>query len=423
MLDPQTMRIALGGVSLTVLLLFYLGVYRPTRSRFSGWWSVSLLCAGMSTSLLLFNDTDVQMFTNPASNVLSVAGVTCVWFATRSLRREQLPLWLLAVAPVAILVPSLLQNPAENIWAGNGFLFIYMGTMFAAGATEVWLAWAARRARTEAELNREAVVALLVSAIAASALAAFYIFRAVMYYVVGPRSDTFDTVAGTAPTTGMLMVCLVAVTFSVSAVGWDQQTQELRRRAMQDDLTGLLGRTEFRLQAERAFSRARSSGTPVVFVVGDLDHFKDVNDAHGHAAGDWAIIEFAATMKDSLRRGELAGRLGGEEFGLVLHEPDDEAVQQRLEEISATFAARSRDAGFTMPSVSYGIADLAAGSTAAELYERADLALYRAKADGRNRAVKYTPDVGREAGHILGRRASDREQGQEFQSTSKRDAD
>lgn len=407
MLDDATMRVALGGVSLTVLILFYAGVYRPTRSAFSGWWSVSLLGAGLSTSLLLLNGTEAQPITNPASNVTSVIGVTCVWFATRSLRRRRLPVWMLAVAPPAILVPSLLQNPAENIWAGNGALFMYMAALFAAGSTEVWIAWAARRKRSGDELSREALVALLVTAIASSALALFYLLRAVLYYAVGPHSSLFTTVTGTVPTTGFLLVCLVGVTFSVSALGWDQQTYELRRRAMQDDLTGLLGRTEFRLRTELAFRDARAGGIPPLVIVADLDHFKSVNDDYGHAAGDRALLAFAASLRGALRSGELAGRLGGEEFGLVLLDVDVDEATARLGAMSEDFALRSQSFDFELPTVSYGIAGPDDGESVAEIFERADLALYRAKTDGRNRAVKYTPQVGREAGRGLARRSTD----------------
>lgn len=402
------MRIALGGVSLTVLLLFYLGVYQPTRSSFSGWWSVLLLCTGLSTSLLLLNGTDLQPIANPTSTVLSMVGATCGWFATRSLRRQQLPMWLLGVAPAAILVPVFLENPADNIWAGNGPLFVYMGVMFAAASVEVWLAWSARRARLDVEPNGEAVVALLVSAIASSALATYYLFRAVMYYVSGPESSMFDALVGTSTTTAILMVCLVAVTFSVSAVGWDQQTEGLRQRAMQDDLTGLLGRTEFRLQADRAFAKARSRDVGALLVVADLDHFKAVNDEYGHAAGDRALVAYAAAVKESLLPGEFAGRLGGEEFGLMLLDVDDAAANARVDMINEAFAARSRSFDFTMPTVSYGIAAPAEGDALSEVFERADVALYRAKADGRARSVTYSLDISREATRSPGRRARDR---------------
>lgn len=403
------MRIALGGVSLTVLVLFYLGVYRPTKSSFSGWWSISLLCAAASTLLLLFNGTPAQIVANPASTVLSVAGATCVWFATRSLRRQKLPLWMLGVAPALGLVPALLDDPANNIWAGNGPMFVYMGALFAAAAAEVWLAWVARRAQGDHELNGEAVVALLVSAIAASALGAYYLMRSVVFLVAGPDSDLFETMAGSGPTTGILLVCLVAVTFSVSAVGWDQQTQELRRRAMEDDLTRLLGRAEFRLQAERMFAQARSNRESAVLVVADLDHFKAVNDAHGHAAGDRALVEFADTLRASLRPGELAGRLGGEEFGLVLLGDRGDEAAARLDAMSADFLARSRSFDFFLPTVSYGITGFEDGDTVAEIFERADMALYRAKADGRDRAVAYTREAVLKAGRLMLRRSTDQD--------------
>lgn len=393
---------------MVVLVLFYLGVYRPTRSSFSGWWSVSLLCASSSTALLLFNGSDLQVVANPASNVLAMAGVTCVWFATRSLRRQQLPTWLLGAAPPAILVPSLLENPASNVWAGNGPLFVYMGAMFAAACVEVWLAVGARRASPDQERNPEAVVALLVSAIAASALAAFFLLRGVLYYSSGPESVVFESVVGTPATTGMLLVCLVAVTFSVSAIGWDQQTQQLRQRAIQDDLTGLLGRTEFRLQAERAITRSLSDDGAVRLVVADLDHFKAVNDRHGHGAGDRVIEAFAAVVKEALGSGEFAGRLGGEEFALVLRDAGDDAVTTRLDQINATFAALSGTFEFTVPTASYGIAGLDDGDTLAQIFEHADVALYRAKADGRDRVVIYTDDIGRQSGRAGGRRSTDR---------------
>lgn len=403
------MRIALGGVSLTVLLLFYLGVYRPTRSSFSGWWSVGLLCACVATSLLLFNGSDLQPILNPASNVLSIAGAMCIWFAMRSLRRRHLPLWLLGVAPPVILVPSLLENPADNIWAGNGYLFIFMGVLFGAGSAEVWLAWAARRERPNEEPHPDVVVALLVSAIASSALAAFYLLRSVIFLVAGPESNAFETVAGTAPTTGILLVSLVAVTFSVSAVSWDQQMQGLRRRALHDDLTGLLGRTEFRAQAERLIDGERASDGSATLVAADLDHFKALNDAQGHAAGDRALVAFAAALQDSLGPGEIAGRLGGEEFAMVLLDADSAGVIARLEAIRDGVAARSHGFDFDMPTVSWGVAGLDDGDTVSELFERADMAMYRAKEDGRDRVVKYTPDIGQQVGRALRRRSTDRD--------------
>lgn len=411
MVDDQTMRIALGAVSLTVLVLFYLGVYLPTRSSFSGWWSLSLLLAGMAIMLLVFNDGPARVVTYPASTALAAAGSTCVWFAMRSLRRRRLPRLLLVLGPLVILVQAASGTPDESAAATTGPVTFYMTAMFIAGAVEVWLALKARRARAVPDQNGGAVVALLVIAVAATLLSAFYALRLVMLVVVGSTNEVFERAAGSGPEDVVLLVCTVAVTFSVSAVGWDQQTQALRRRAMQDDLTGLWGRTEFRARAERAFVRARADDTHALLVVADLDHFKDINDSHGHAAGDEALLAFSAVLNHHVRPGECAGRLGGEEFGLVLRDADGSDAVARVRSISNDFSARSGQFGFSLPTVSYGIAGAGDGDTIAEVFECADLALYRAKTDGRDRAVRFTEDLERRLGSGLGRRATDRRQG------------
>ncbi|MFW7413535.1 GGDEF domain-containing protein [Demequina sp. SO4-18] len=398
MLDDQTMRFALGAVAVTVLVLFYLGVYRPTRSGFSGWWTISLLLAGTATVLLLFNDSAVRVVTYPVSTALAAAGSTCVWFAMRSLRRARVPRWVLVLGPLVNLVLASMEAPDDNGMATTGPVSFYMAGMFVAGAVESWRAWRVRRAGADTEPNGEAVVALNVIALAATALSAFYAFRVVMLVAAGDESGVFARTAGSGPEDVTLLICMVAVTFSVSAVSWDQQTQALRRRATRDDLTSLWGRSEFRAQAQRALTRAQSRGDRALLVFADLDHFKAINDTHGHAAGDGALVEFADAVKDALRPGDLAGRMGGEEFGLLLLDVDDAQAADRLNAISETFAGRSGSVGFTLPTVSYGLARREQGDSASDIYERADLALYQAKADGRDRVVTYSRDLGRRVG-------------------------
>ncbi|WP_062132328.1 GGDEF domain-containing protein [Demequina aestuarii] len=409
MLDDETMRIALGAVSLVVLLLFYLGVYRPTRSSFSGWWTLSLLSAGTSSTLLLFNHGELQLVVTSGSMALAAVGATCVWFATRSLRRERLPLWLLGVAPVAILVSAIGYEPDGDTWVDHGLLSLYMAVMFVATAVEMWMAWRVRRAMAEHALNREALVALLVIAIAGSVLAAFYVLRTVMNVIVGPGSDAFQLTVGSSAEDALLLVFLVAVTFSVSAIGWDEQAHDLRSRAMHDDLTGLLGRTEFRAQAKLALAGGDSSDDRALLVVADLDHFKDINDTHGHAAGDRALVTFATVLTDHLRPGECAGRLGGEEFGMVLLDVDDAGALVRLRAISDDFAARTSGVDFPLPTVSYGFARLRDGDAVDQVFEEADQAMYVAKAEGRDRAVRYTEETGRRPSNLFRRRHSDRD--------------
>lgn len=348
----------------------------------------------MSTTLLVFNGSAVQGLTTPVSNMLAAVGVTGTWFAMRTLRHGRLPLWLLVVAPAGIAILTLVQSPSTNIWAGNGPMFAYMGALFAAGAVEIWLAWRVRRRVVTGDFDGQAAMAFLVSAISASLTAIYYTFRAVLYVVVGPHSDTFHALAGTPVTTGVLLLCLVAVTFSVSTMGWDQQTEALRRRAMQDDLTGLLGRNEFRAQAAQLLKGSLRDHTPLTLVMADLDHFKQVNDTHGHSAGDRALREFARALKGALKPGESAGRLGGEEFGLVLLHDDEATVRSRLAHLSEDFAARGERFAFAFPTVSYGITTPHGHDTVPQMFVRADFALYLAKSDGRDRVVMFSEEAG-----------------------------
>lgn len=387
MLDIETLRVTLGAVSLLVLVLFYLGVFRPTRSAFSGWWTLALLSSGTGTLLLLLNGTPVQVIASPIQSVASVIGATCVWFATRSLRGQRLPLWLLPLCSAGILAVAMLQNPGVNIWAGDGPLFAYMAAMFLAASLEMWRSWRGRRGERDRRSTAEASVALLVSALAASTLAGFYLLRVTLYFVVGPESPVFERFVGTGATSAILLLCLVAVTFSVSAIGWDQQTRALRRRAMEDDLTGLLGRAEFWARAEETMPGAgRDALARPMLVLADLDHFKAVNDRFGHAAGDEAIIEFAGVLRSALRPGEIAGRLGGEEFGIVLDDADG-GVASRIEGLAAAFARRTDVVEFALPTVSFGLATHVDADGLDDMFRSADAALYRAKSNGRNQAV------------------------------------
>ncbi len=186
----------LGVLSLSVLALFYLGVYRPTHSPFSGWWTLALICAAAASVLLLANDTSWQVVLNPASSAVSAIGATCVWFATRSLGARRSPVWLLAIPPVACVIAALPDHPSSNIWAGNGVLFAFMAAGFGMGAYEVWRAWALRRREPDARESGEAITALAVSAIAGTMLAVLYTARLALYLGVGHEDVLFTEVVG-----------------------------------------------------------------------------------------------------------------------------------------------------------------------------------------------------------------------------------
>jgi diguanylate cyclase (GGDEF)-like protein/PAS domain S-box-containing protein len=166
---------------------------------------------------------------------------------------------------------------------------------------------------------------------------------------------------------------------------WRQAERELRRLAQEDMLTGIANRRAFSTEAERALHAAERSGLPLTLLLLDLDHFKRINDTHGHNVGDEVLRELAQRMLQVLRKSDLAGRWGGEEFSALL-QGEAEAARTVAERLREAVAGRPFDtgAGPLAVTLSGGCAAWRPGDTLAALVARADAALYAAKAQGRN---------------------------------------
>jgi diguanylate cyclase (GGDEF)-like protein len=167
---------------------------------------------------------------------------------------------------------------------------------------------------------------------------------------------------------------------------------EAAARSETDALSGLLNRGGFEARAAEILRDARCKGTQVSLVISDLDHFKSINDNFGHASGDKVIVSFAGFLRSAMAEHHLAGRIGGEEFAILL--PGTNLVAARLfaEGARAAFPALAIEG---LPegkrvTASFGVAELAPGEAISELLARADKALYAAKNSGRD-CVKIAP--------------------------------
>jgi diguanylate cyclase (GGDEF)-like protein len=178
--------------------------------------------------------------------------------------------------------------------------------------------------------------------------------------------------------------------------------RRVERLASTDELTGMPNRRSFMLEAERELARALRHATAFAVAMFDIDRFKAINDVFGHATGDVALCEFARIVTMELRKEDAAGRIGGEEFALVLSGASVEDCLLICERIRARVDAHSfTDAGGRPlhMTVSAGISYLGADRPRLDtLLSRADRALYEAKAEGRNRVAVWRPESGREAG-------------------------
>lgn len=162
------------------------------------------------------------------------------------------------------------------------------------------------------------------------------------------------------------------------------------RLARTDDLTGLENRRAFFEAAEREMARAQRQGEALSLLILDLDYFKRVNDTHGHRVGDLVLVAVAEVVSRSVRAGvDLVGRLGGEEFAVMLARCDLDAARRTAEGIRAAIetARVATPAGEIVTTVSIGCASVAAGDNVSAALQKADEALYAAKRGGRNRVA------------------------------------
>ena len=172
--------------------------------------------------------------------------------------------------------------------------------------------------------------------------------------------------------------------------------QSLRREqenAATDALTGLANRMSYDLRLEDLCRRHKRFAQPASLLLLDIDHFKDINDSHGHAAGDRVLRVIASHLRQSLRETDFIARYGGEEFAVLL---EGSAGASALE-VAEKIRARIEHLGFHMQqrpvpvTLCVGVADLRTGDTPESLFARADAALYGAKSAGRNRCVLAAP--------------------------------
>ena len=180
--------------------------------------------------------------------------------------------------------------------------------------------------------------------------------------------------------------------------------------ARRDPLTGLLNRRGFQEAFDVELERARRTEQALSVIVGDLDHFKDVNDQFGHAAGDDVLRAVGAALQEGKRSWDAAARVGGEEFAVLAPDTDEHGAYILAERVRAAIEASSGRAGRGGITASFGIASFPVhGQTAASLLQAGDQALYAAKRLGRNRTVISSAEVpgilaraprGREEAHV-----------------------
>lgn len=185
----------------------------------------------------------------------------------------------------------------------------------------------------------------------------------------------------------------LAFVFLRQSVRLARMTDELERTATTDDLTQLLNRKAFLHRASEQIANPSGDGSAGILLFIDVDHFKSLNDTCGHLAGDAVLAKLGAAIQACVREGDLAGRLGGEEFAVFLSPGGPDSAQNVCERIRENVATIPHELGLPARrlTVSIGVAVHRSGQALEELLRRADDNLYTAKFQGRDRIV-YSPE-------------------------------
>lgn len=284
---------------------------------------------------------------------------------------------LVTVAPWRRLVRNGRARPLLIAWMVSSILSIDLGLLYIGGhASPLWglvvlpIIWSATAfsARVLAALTTLAVVADALGGLAVGEPAGYEMLMRAVF------------------------IALVGWTCGWSARSYQRVTWQLRRSAVAlehlatfDGLTGCLNHRSFRELLEREVAAATVAGRRVSLLLLDLDDFKQINDTHGHLVGDDVLAATGTILRDSVRGADSVGRVGGEEFGIVLPDAESEVGRSIAERCRAALAAGDLVVPVT---ASFGVATLPdVAASAEELLAAADAALYGAKGAGRDRVL------------------------------------
>jgi diguanylate cyclase (GGDEF)-like protein len=371
--------------ALLVFSVFFALDWVRDRHRFELlMWSMSFFSAAIGFILLAQRTGSYSFLTISLGNSLALSGLAFVWVGLRLFDGRRLHIAAAFVGPMLWIV--LTAGFAEIGNSVNIRLCIYS---ILVAVYSMLIAWEVWRDKVGETLPSRLVVAI------------WFFLHGAIYLLRIPFSFVWPVVAGGdtrvlqpfwySIITFELFVHIIVGGFSFFVLMKERMQWEHKQAAETDALTGLANRRAFFSRLDRLTSEDLGRGALLYM---DLDHFKRINDQHGHAAGDMVLSSFSALLSREAPEGCAVSRLGGEEFAAFLPntgEVDALAFGNRLRWVLGQ-ARFKVDDGEISVSVSIGIASGCA-LTSDELLKRADRALYRSKAGGRDRVTLWTPEA------------------------------
>ena len=377
-LDVNTLFVVTIYVEAILGLLLLFAWVQNTSLHAVAWWGFADLLRAASVALFGLYGSVPNLISIDLANSLLFTAFALTWTGARVFdHRKPRPILMLGGAVLWFVLsrmPGVAQSWDMRVLLSSGIVTAYTW----ATAYEFW------RGRSEPLVSRWPAIFLLF------AHGALYLLRTPL----GAMLPWLPTTAGLFQSVWLTVLSFegllftIAIAFILLAMAKERTEFRHKTLALVDPLTGIANRRAFLQDGEAVLRRQTTDPSPTAVLLFDLDNFKSVNDRFGHAVGDRLLQTFARVGEGCVRRMDLFGRLGGEEFAALLVDTTRERACVVAEEIRATFAAAALevDGGEIVATVSIGIVishdavlDLSA------LLAQADHALYRAKGNGRNR--------------------------------------
>jgi|HigsolmetaAR202D_1030399.scaffolds.fasta_scaffold00104_17 diguanylate cyclase (GGDEF)-like protein len=373
-------------VSCACGLMFLVGP-RTAKSPFYVWFAGAFLSAPCAAIFYLLAERSDWVWAYAAGNAVATLTVALTWVGARSVNGRSLPLKIAFLVPVFIMVGVWAVAAPAGEWTGALPFFLSFSAFSALAGLEFW------RGGVDEPPLVHAKVLTAVCAINS----VWYLARAIGLVVLGTEHPVFLTILGPANSAILLTLMIVVASLSLSSIAKERALRTAHRLATEDSLTGLLNRREFTERVEEISATAGARRNDYAVLLFDLDHFKSINDTHGHMIGDEVLKAFARIVRGILRENDLICRYGGEEFAALLAGATAEDALSVADRIHRGLAT-SKEAVFdrVRPTTSTGVASSRSAEVPlAVLLRRADVALYRAKEEGRNRTVLFDDALAR----------------------------
>ncbi|OYY93184.1 MAG: hypothetical protein B7Y41_12730 [Hydrogenophilales bacterium 28-61-23] len=393
-LDPRTLLFALIVTNaLTVLSLFAAaGGSRDEKRDGMNKWALAMLLETLTWVLVAARGVIPDALSVVLANAFKAGAHALVLVAIGEFQRRPAPAWqVLAPIALTVLMATVLLDDLRGRFLWGGLIYGFQ------------MALIARALLTDPETRIGRAWRLLFAGVVLIVLVLG--LRAVV--ALSGQTELAQPYGGVAPhPVQILAFVAIMATALLGSIGFvlmvkERTDREILHLAMTDSLTHIPNRRALMQQAEQAL--ARRSGLPLALLMIDVDHFKRINDTHGHPVGDEVLRAIAGLLTGRLRRQDTLGRYGGEEFCVLAPNTDGEGALKLAESLRATVAATPLNNGHkelrATVSIGYALCPYGAARELKDILAEADSALYAAKQAGRNRVVCFHADPARPGEH------------------------